>query len=77
VIGSEVAEKLFENVDAVGRSVRIMNRHFTVVGVAGSKGRVLGQSFDGFALLPISSFEAMYGRRQTTTVSVKPLPLFS
>ena len=71
VIGAEVAKNLFETVDAVGHDVRIRGRHFTVVGVAGSKGRVLGQSFDGFVLLPISSFEVMYGRRQTTTVSVK------
>jgi putative ABC transport system permease protein len=32
---------------------------------------VLGQSFDGFALMPISAFEALYGRRQNTTISVK------
>ncbi|MEO7995884.1 MAG: ABC transporter permease [Gemmatimonadaceae bacterium] len=71
VIGSEVAEKLFENVNPVGRDIRIMGTHFTIIGVVGSKGRVLGQSFDGFVLLPISSFESMYGRRQTTTISVK------
>jgi putative ABC transport system permease protein len=32
---------------------------------------VLGQSFDGFLLIPITTFEAMYGRRKTTTISVK------
>jgi putative ABC transport system permease protein len=42
-----------------------------VKAVAARKGRVLGQSFDGFALLPISTFESLYGRRKTTTVSVK------
>lgn len=71
VIGADVAKNLFEAVNPVGHDVRIRGRHFTVVGVAAPKGRVLGQSFDGFVLLPISSFEAMYGRRQTTTVSVK------
>ncbi|MEO7360471.1 MAG: ABC transporter permease [Gemmatimonadaceae bacterium] len=71
VIGSEVAQNLFENVNPVGRVVRIMGTHFTIIGVVGSKGRVLGQSFDGFALLPISSFESLFGRRQATTVSVK------
>ncbi|MBC8087215.1 MAG: ABC transporter permease [Phycisphaerae bacterium] len=71
VIGAEIAEKLFETVSAVGNDIRIRGRHFTVVGVAAAKGQVLGQSFDGFALMPISSFEGMYGRRQTTTVSVK------
>ena len=32
---------------------------------------MLGQSFDGFVLLPLTTFESLYGRRKTTTVSVK------
>jgi putative ABC transport system permease protein len=71
VIGHDIADRLFENVDPVGKDIRIMGSHFTIVGVIAKKGRVLGQSFDGFVLLPLSSFEAMYGRRKTTTVSVK------
>jgi len=71
VIGADVADKLFEHTDPVGRDVRIRGEHFTVVGVIARKGQVLGQSFDGFILLPITTFESMYGRRQTTTISVK------
>jgi len=71
VIGADVADKLFEQTDAVGRDIRINGSHFTVIGVVAKKGRVLGQSFDGFALLPLTTFEALYGRRKTTTVSVK------
>ncbi len=48
-----------------------MGQRFTIVGVIARKGRVLGQSFDGVALRPIAAFEAIYSRRQTTTVSVK------
>ena len=71
VIGADVAEKLFENVDPVGKDLRVLGNHFTVVGVVAKKGRVLGQSFDGFVLLPLTTFEGIYGRRQTNTVSVK------
>jgi putative ABC transport system permease protein len=71
VIGAAIAEKLFENVDPVGREVRLLGEHFTIIGVNQRKGRVLGQSFDGFILMPISRFEMLYGRRSTTTVSVK------
>ena len=46
-------------------------REMTVKAVTAKKGRVLGQSFDGFALMPISTFESIYGRRKTTTISVK------
>jgi len=42
-----------------------------VKGVVAKKGRVLGQSFDAFTLVPITTFESMFGRRKTTTISVK------
>jgi putative ABC transport system permease protein len=71
VLGADIAERLFEEVDPVGCDVRILGSRFTVVGVIAKKGRVLGQSFDGFILMPITSFEMLYGRRLTTTISVK------
>jgi putative ABC transport system permease protein len=71
VIGADVAEKLFENVDPVGQDIRILGQRFTIVGTIAKKGRVLGQSFDGFILLPLSTFETIYGRRKTNNVSVK------
>ncbi|HXG70750.1 MAG TPA: ABC transporter permease [Gemmatimonadaceae bacterium] len=71
VVGADVAEKLFEAVDPVGRDVRIMGHRFTIVGTIAKKGRVLGQSFDGFVLMPLPNFEMIYGRRKTNTVSVK------
>lgn len=71
VVGSEVGDRLFAGVDPVGRDVRILGERFTIVGVTAPKGSILGQSRDGFVFLPISAFETLYGRRNTTTVSVK------
>ena len=71
VVGADIEKKLFENVDPVGRDVRIRGRRFTIIGVIAPKGRVLGQSFDAFVMMPISTFESLFGRRQTTTISVK------
>jgi putative ABC transport system permease protein len=44
---------------------------FAVKGVIARKGTVLGQSWDGFVMLPLTTFESMYGRRQTSVISVK------
>ena len=71
VIGADVAEKLFPTVDPIGKTVRIVGERFTVIGTVAKKGRVLGQSFDGFVMLPLTTFEMLYGRRLTTTISVK------
>ncbi len=71
VLGHEVAEKLFEQLNPIGQFVRLGLEQFEVIGVVASKGRVLGQSFDAFALVPLTRYEMLYGRRLTTTVSVK------
>ncbi|MEP7344924.1 MAG: ABC transporter permease [Gemmatimonadaceae bacterium] len=71
VVGADIQEKLFEGVDAVGQEVRVLGERFTIIGVNQKKGRVLGQSFDAFTLTPITRFEMIYGRRNTTTISVK------
>jgi putative ABC transport system permease protein len=71
VLGFEVADKLFEATDPVGEEVRLGGERFEVVGVIASKGRVLGQSFDAIALIPLSRYEMIYGHRSTTAISVK------
>ncbi|MBK9690501.1 MAG: ABC transporter permease [Gemmatimonadetes bacterium] len=72
VLGYDIADRLFGPPEmAIGRQVRIAGTQLTVKGVIARKGRVLGQSFDGFVLIPFSTFEGMYGRRKTTVVSVK------
>jgi putative ABC transport system permease protein len=72
-LGAEIAAELFgeEPARAVGQAVRVGRRELQVKGVIARKGRVLGQSFDAFVLMPLSTFESFYGRRRTTTISVK------
>ena len=72
VVGYDIADKLFATPQtAVGSTVRINGTEFTIKGVVARKGKTLGQSFDGFVLVPLPTFEAMWGRRKTTVVSVK------
>ncbi len=71
VLGHEVAEKLFEGNDPIGQEVRIAGERFEVVGVMATKGRVLGQSFDAVALIPLSRYDMIYGRGSSTSISVK------
>ena len=71
VLGSEVADKLFESAEPIGQQVQLAKERFEVIGVLASKGRVLGQSFDAIALIPLSRYEMIYGHRSTTSISVK------
>jgi putative ABC transport system permease protein len=43
VIGSEVAEKMFEAANPIGQELKLAGERFEVVGVLASKGRVLGR----------------------------------
>jgi putative ABC transport system permease protein len=71
VVGADIVDKLFEGIDPVGREVHVHGIPITIIGTIKPKGKVLGQSFDGFVMLPPTTFESMYGRRQSTTISVK------
>jgi len=71
-LGFDVADRLFDYPDqAIGQKIRILGAQYSVKGVIAKKGNVLGQSWDGFVMLPLTSFEALYGRRKTTVISVK------
>ncbi len=72
VLGYDTGDKLFGNVErAIGEVIRVRGTQFRVKGVIAKKGTVLGQSWDGFVMLPLTTFETLYGRRQTTVISVK------
>lgn len=57
VVGTSVAEKLFEGTaQALGNSIRILNSHFTVVGVLSGKGPSgYGRDQDDVAFIPLST----------------------
>ncbi len=73
VLGADIAEKLFgrQGVNPVGQSVRVGGQHCEIIGVTAAKGKVLGQSQDGFVLLPVTYHETLYGRRLTANIGVK------
>jgi putative ABC transport system permease protein len=58
VLGKTVADRLFgPNVDPVGRTIRIKNMPFRIVGVAAKKGQAsTGQDYDDAAFIPYTTF---------------------
>jgi putative ABC transport system permease protein len=71
-LGYDISDRLFDDPDrAIGEKIRILGQQYVVKGVVAKKGNVLGQSWDGFVMMPLTTFEALYGRRKTTVISVK------
>ena len=55
VIGVEVAEHFFPDLDPLGRELRIGGTPFTVIGVIEKQGSVFGWSFDRLAVAPYTT----------------------
>jgi len=72
VIGAEIAEKLFGNVNPIGRDLKIAGRTFRVVGVLEKQGKFLGlESLDDRVYIPIGQFMRMFPWRTGATITVK------
>ncbi len=73
IIGPEVAEELFPGLDAVGRTIRIGNDSFQIVGVTEAKGKMLGQTQDRFVTIPIRTFQKLRQERADISIAVKSI----
>ena len=71
VLGWDVARDLFPRlVDPVGREFRLHGRHFTVVGVVQDLGTVLGDNRNLFAVIPITTWQKLFGARRSIEIKV-------
>ena len=55
VLGHDLAEKLFEGQDPIGREVKIFDIPYRVIGVVEKQGNLFGLSLDKFAIAPATA----------------------
>ena len=72
LLGWDVADQLFGDVNPIDKTVKIQGVHFRVVGVSERKGGVFGASMDGFAVIPLGAHVKLFGARQSLSLMVKP-----
>ena len=63
ILGPDVADKLFPGVYPVGQIVRVDGRPLNVIAVLESQPAMFGDSRDNFVVMPITTFQSIYGRR--------------
>jgi putative ABC transport system permease protein len=66
ILGQDVIEKLFRNIDPVGQTIRVDNKTFRVIGILEKNPQLFGESRDNYIVMPITSFQSMYGRRNSS-----------
>jgi len=63
LLGKDVVDKLFMNIDPVGQIVRVSGRPLTVIGTLEPKQALFGQSQDSYVIMPITTFQTVFGKR--------------
>ena len=60
VIGAEIVDALFPNVNPLNKTLTVEGRKLMVIGTLDRKGKFLGQSRDNFLFIPIGTFRKFY-----------------
>jgi putative ABC transport system permease protein len=71
VIGSDLLDAFFGEMEPLGKEILVSGRPVKVVGVAEKKGTIFGQSQDNFVWIPISTFRKFYGSRRSILVQAE------
>jgi len=70
-LGYEVADNLFPNLDPLGKTIKINQKDFRVIGLVKKRGSFLGQNQDIFVEIPMTTFRKMYGPRESVFIFAK------
>jgi len=62
ILGQEIVEKIFPNMDPINQIVRVDNRPLRVIGVMEKQPEMFGESHDNYVLVPITTWQSMYGK---------------
>ena len=70
VLGAELATKLFDTKNPIGKRIKIDGLKYRVVGVFEKQGEFFGQSRDNYAVVPIGTFRNVFGRHRGLQIAV-------
>ncbi len=71
IIGHDIQQELFQNVNPLGKSIRIAGQQYRIIGTLDEKGSVFGQSQDEFVLIPYTAGLMVYGGDRNIDIQVK------
>jgi putative ABC transport system permease protein len=73
LLGWGLADRLFNDINPLDKTIKIAGVNFRVVGVSEQKGSFFGNSQDNFAVIPLGAYQRLFGARQSLQLMVKPV----
>ena len=65
VLGNYIVEKIFYNIDPIGKEVRVDGKPYTVIGTLKKKPDIFGETQDNYIVIPITTYQSIYGRNHS------------
>jgi len=66
IIGKEIVKKLFPSESPLGKTIKMKDRAYVVIGTFAEKGTSFGQSQDDIGMIPITRYFADFGSERAT-----------
>ncbi|MCU0413594.1 MAG: ABC transporter permease [Ignavibacteriaceae bacterium] len=62
LLGPEIVDKVFPNLNPIGQTVRVDNKPLKVIGVLQAQPAMFGESRDNYIVMPITTWQSIYGK---------------
>ncbi|HAQ64970.1 MAG TPA: ABC transporter [Bacteroidales bacterium] len=72
VLGGSLAEKLFKDEEAIGKTIKVLGRKVEVIGILKKEGSAIGESLDDQAVMPVNFARNMLDFDRDGTIVVMP-----
>ncbi|HEX3068466.1 MAG TPA: ABC transporter permease [Thermoanaerobaculia bacterium] len=66
VVGASIQKKLFPSQSALGQTIKVNSKPYTIIGVLDEKGSTFGNSQDDLVLVPLTKFFSDFGHENRT-----------
>lgn len=70
-VGYDILDKLLPASDPLGKEIRVDTGTCEIIGVAKKRGSVMGQSQDNWVIMPLTTYQAIYGSDDSVRLWVK------
>jgi putative ABC transport system permease protein len=75
LVGPDIVSNLIKYGNPIGQDIKVGKYYFRIVGVAKPRGSFLTINQDSWVIVPLSTYEKYFGRRETITIYAKAVKM--